>query len=353
MEDDESTLSLPVVDVNLYLEDPCSDAAIRECKKLAEACITYSAFAIRDDRVTEKDNQDYLNLIEDYFDQDLQDKMKDVRPEFSYQVGATPSNTEVPRCGNDDHCMEMVELMSPQNKPSSFDGPDPKWRFFWRMGTPPKITKFAQLNADPVKPAAFPQWTSQMNFWGGKMLDAVDIVAEMLAIGLGLPSDSFSYLAKNGPHLLAPTGSDLKEYANLGTVLAGFHYDLNFLTIHGKSRFPGLHIWTKSGKKLLARIPDGCLLLQAGKQLEFMTGGLILAGFHEVVVVESTLDALERQKIRNRPLWRVSSTLFYHLASDQMLEPLPKYKSLAGDKYPSQYVGHQVQRELGLINLGN
>ena len=25
--------------------------------------------------------------------------------------------------------------------------------------------------------------------------------------------------------------------------MAGYHYDLNFLTIHGKSNFPGLNIW--------------------------------------------------------------------------------------------------------------
>jgi hypothetical protein len=52
-----------------------------------------------------------------------------------------------------------------------------------------------------------------------------------------------------GPHLLAPTGSDLhtEQYGKLGTVLAGYHYDLNFLTIHGKSRFPGLNIWLRDG----------------------------------------------------------------------------------------------------------
>jgi hypothetical protein len=52
-----------------------------------------------------------------------------------------------------------------------------------------------------------------------------------------------------GPHLLAPTGSDLHvhKYGKKGTVLAGYHYDLNFLTIHGKSRFPGLNIWLRDG----------------------------------------------------------------------------------------------------------
>ena len=47
-----------------------------------------------------------------------------------------------------------------------------------------------------------------------------------------------------GPHLLAPTGSDLAQYNEEGTIFAGWHTDLNLLTIHGKSNFPGLSIWT-------------------------------------------------------------------------------------------------------------
>lgn len=29
-----------------------------------------------------------------------------------------------------------------------------------------------------------------------------------------------------------------------------YHYDLNFMTIHGKSRFPGLYIWLRDGRKV-------------------------------------------------------------------------------------------------------
>jgi hypothetical protein len=43
---------------------------------------------------------------------------------------------------------------------------------------------------------------------------------------------------------------------------------LNFLTIHGKSRFPGLFIWLRDGSRVPVVVPDGCLLLQArGKAL--------------------------------------------------------------------------------------
>lgn len=93
------------------------------------------------------------------------------------------------------------------------------------------------------------------------------------------------------PHILAPTASDLVKYGQKDTILAGFHSDLNFLTIHGRSRYPGLHIWARNtGKRIPVKIPEGSnLLVQAGKQLEHITGGLIKAGLHEVVVNEQTI----------------------------------------------------------------
>ena len=99
---------------------------------------------------------------------------------------------------------------------------------------------------------------------------------------------SFIYIAR--PHLLAPTASDLVKYGK-DTILAGFHTDLNFLTIHGRSRYPGLNIWARNtGQRIPVKIPKGnYLLVQAGKQLEHFTGGLIKAGYHEVVVNENTL----------------------------------------------------------------
>ena len=49
-----------------------------------------------------------------------------------------------------------------------------------------------------------------------------------------------------GQHKLAPTASDLRKF-DTKTVFAGFHYDFNFLTIHGKSRYPGLFAWLRTG----------------------------------------------------------------------------------------------------------
>lgn len=121
-----------------------------------------------------------------------------------------------------------------------------------------------------------------MDSWGKAMINGCLTVAEMAALGLGLRMDTFSSKMHGGSHLLAPTGSDLLRY-DVGTVFAGFHYDLNFLTIHGKSRYPGLFVWLRNGERVSVSVPEGHLLLQAGSQFDLMTGGYITCGYHEVL----------------------------------------------------------------------
>jgi len=223
------------------------------------------------------------------------------------------------------------------------------------MGERPPQTSFANLNSPPVIPSAFPQWPKVMDTWGNLMLGAITTLSEMSAIGFDFSVDTFTKLMKYGPHLLAPTGGDLghHKYGQLGTVFANYHYDLNFLTIHGRSRFPGLFIWTREGKRYPVKVPQGCLLVQAGKQFEWLTGGFVLAGFHEVIVSNDTLSAVQKARQEKRSLWRVSSTLFSHIASDNILEPLGQFSTEESrKKYPAIKTGDQVQQELAMIKLG-
>ena len=138
-----------------------------------------------------------------------------------------------------------------------------------------------------ICPDGFVDWEDKMNGWGFNMINAAETASEMAAIGLGLPANTFTSRMKQGAHLLAPTASDLMKY-EVGTAFAGFHYDLNFITIHGKSRYPGLFLWTRDFKKMVCKVPQGCLLMQAGIMFEWLTGGYVLAGFHEVVYTEAT-----------------------------------------------------------------
>ncbi|KAI5452250.1 hypothetical protein NCC49_000815 [Naganishia albida] len=355
-----------VADLNVYLQDPSSEAALAECRKVAESLITTGALIVKDSRADQTFNDRFLDLLETYFAQDRESLEKDLRPELGYQVGVTLEDTERPSCISTPKCLNIISSLPATERPLDLTGhsADPKARFFWRMTEEREKTGKKDLDmheAPNVVPEPFKDvWQDKMEDWGGKMKQAVQGVAEMLSVGLGLPPSTIYDASRYGSHLLAPTATDLKKYGQLNSIFAGFHSDLNFLTIHGKSRYPGLHIWARNtGKKMPVKVPDGCLLVQAGKQLEWFSGGLVKAGYHEVVCTEGTLKAMERisAETPERPLIRISSTFFYHLSPDYQLEALPPLKAQAEkrfgpqDDYGSMSVANQVKRELGLIAL--
>jgi isopenicillin N synthase-like dioxygenase len=344
--------SLPVIDLDKWINKGKHKDWEQECALIAEQLSKYGVLVIKDPRVNAEHNDTFIDQMEKYYEQPKSVKLADIRPEVFYQVGATPDGVENAR----NHCARVKDLAA-EDRPLTICPPeaDPKWRFFWRMGEVPPSTEFARLNAPQVVPKSFPNWGTVMDRWGSLIIASIHTVAEMAAIGFGMESDTFTKLMKFGPHLLAPTGADLGDdtYGKVGTVFANYHYDLNFMTIHGKSRFPGLFIWTREGKRIPVKVPDGCLLIQAGKQFEYLTGGYVLAGFHEVVVSADTVAAVERAKAAKKSVWRVSSTLFSHIASDQTLQPLGKFATKESlEKYAPIKTGKQVEAELAMIKLG-
>lgn len=183
--------------------------------------------------------------MERYFEQPLAEKEEDMRPDLHFQVGATPNHTERPR----DHCAAMAELPA-EHRPLSLCPPelDPKWRFFWNIGSRPEHTSFADLNSTRVEPKHIPEFPEVcaastrriaappaaeradgaggqvMDTWGNKMLAALEQLSVMAAQGFGVEADALRKRMKDAPHLLAPTGSNFYKYNELGTVLAGYHY---------------------------------------------------------------------------------------------------------------------------------
>lgn len=72
----------------------------------------------------------------------------------------------------------------------------------------------------------------------------------------------------------------------------------------------------------------------------------------QVVVSQATAAAVREARQQGRPLWRVSSTVFAHIASDQLLAPLGHF---AGEEacrqYPQIPAGLFVEGELKKIAL--
>ncbi|PIN12696.1 Iron/ascorbate family oxidoreductase [Handroanthus impetiginosus] len=355
-------MQIPVIDLAPYLEFSGKlrsadkeelDAKLKSlCSEVSRTLRETGALLVKDPRCTAEDNDRFLDMMEKYFEMPDDFKRQQERSQLHYQVGVTPEGVEVPRSLVDKEMQEKLRAMPIEFQPSTPTGPDPKWRYMWRIGPRPSNTRFKELNSEPVIPEGFPEWKDTMDSWGYKMISAIEAVGEMAAVGFGLQRDAFTSLMKQGPHLLAPTGSDLRRHGQIGTVFAGYHYDLNFLTIHGRSRFPGLNIWLRDGQKMEVKVPVGCLLIQTGKQIEWLTAGECIAGMHEVVVTDCTIDAIKLAVEQNRCLWRVSSTLFAHIASDAVLKPLGHFAdSPLASKYPPIRAGEFVEQELAVINL--
>jgi len=94
---------------------------------------------------------------------------------------------------------------------------------------------------------------------------------------------------------------------------------------------------------------------------EHITGGYVLAGYHEVIYTAETKAALEKAKQENleggkRIPWRVSSTLFSHLRYDVDISPMPEMKGFydevaAAQKYRKMSAHDKLMEELRAINL--
>lgn len=132
---------LPIFDLGTYLTDPSACQPL--CQALAACLHTASAVVVRDPRVDEDASEAFLDQMEAYFDQPREAKLPDVRADLAYQVGATPDGTERPRCLADSAILRQAEAeLGEEDRPTPPQGPDSKWRFFWRLGERPAETRF-------------------------------------------------------------------------------------------------------------------------------------------------------------------------------------------------------------------
>lgn len=75
---------LDVIDLTAYLNgEGTGDLPARVLASLRNT----SCLVVKDPRVTTQQNEDFLDLMESYFSLPREQKMKDARPEQSFQVG--------------------------------------------------------------------------------------------------------------------------------------------------------------------------------------------------------------------------------------------------------------------------
>jgi isopenicillin N synthase-like dioxygenase len=283
-------------------------------------------------------NNKFLDMMEKYADLPLEEKMKHVNRKLHYQIGLTPEFIEKPR----DRCDTVYKLNA--MKPTGFD---PKTRWFHRMTPIEENTEYSDISGENVIPTQIPEWENTFNKFGKYFMDILSNLNKIVSVELNQPKDFLDNLCYNGNHMMSPTMSNLKEYGKKDTILAGFHSDISLFTIHGKSRYSGLNIWTRDLQKIRVSVPPGCFLVQAGKQLAYLTGGYILDGFHEVVVGDDTVNQIKLAKLNGNSLTRVSSTFFAHVNSDKYLEVLPQFQTIENLKiYPKVKEGEWLRNRL-------
>jgi len=95
---------------------------------------------------------------------------------------------------------------------------------------------------------------------------------------------------------------------------------------------------------------------------EQLTGGYVMAGYHEVIYTDKTKEVVDKKLEENENggnniMWRISSTLFGHLKYDTDLTPIEGMKHLhvkeniESGKYPKMTAHDKLMEELKAINL--
>ena len=136
-------------------------------------------------------------------------------------------------------------------------------------------------------------------------------------------------------------------------VMAEVHDDLGFITGHFQPNVPGcLNAWTREGKKFRVVVPKGYMLYQAAQEMQHTTGGVVLAGMHEVVVGEGLEDLRKQAHAGGHDLWRVTTTVFFHAASENSVGPRAHFRtSEALAIYPDMTGGEHLDAGIRKIGL--
>ena len=389
------------------------------CRKLTETLHTYGLALVRSKSFSPKLRSAFLDATLDYLCNCLRVENgvaatrfpdEDLRPTAGFQYGPTPIGEETALCSQKEShaaCKAFVDRLEENALPFTIPGtdyPDHKGRFMSHLisyigspiadsphnfvGTidtdPPTQVYSDRRNVLPARPGTLApdQWQKLMDEFGMMMLDPVSVVSEMLALGLGLERDYFTKLMNNGHHKVAPTFASYLDDRVPGTIQAALHQDIDVFAIHAQGTHSGLFVYTETGERLEVRVPEGCFLVQAGRQLYLkmrsmqrsgeITKKPIQPGWHEVVVtpdaVEKARPALEEierilrlpssqltdaEKLaRIRPLYRncirISCTFFYHFGDETTLV----YGLEPGEKEEGNFPeGTKIQDYIG-IELG-
>lgn len=260
----------------------------------------------------------------------------------NFQGGWTPPYSETPV----DQRRFVIKLDT-QNKPYWENlTDDDKERVMFGVGWRPAATLYPDLCPPTRIMVGHEKWCRIMRKWGKNMLSDTDLLLGALAEHYGLAPKVFS--TKGGAHYVAPTGTKMNKFY-VGKVVVRLHSDMGLLTGHEKSiayfsksgrkaSCGGLIVWTKDGRKIRVVVPEGCRLFQAGMQLEYVTGGRIRGGLHQVVIPPEAQALIDEATANGEDVWRITATLFPHYFADKRISVLPPFR-VASRTYKTIFAG--------------
>ena len=141
---------------------------------------------------------------------------------------------------------------------------------------------------------------------GNKLLAAI-------ARHLGLEHGWFDPAVENGNSVLR-----LLHYppipVNADGIRAGAHEDINLITLLLGAEEGGLQLLTRTGEWLAIEPPEGAMVINVGDMLQRLTNHVMPSTTHRVI----------NPQRERRHIPRYSMPFFLHLASDFMIETLPR-----------------------------
>ena len=261
----EAFRSIPVISMSGWSGDSASQAAFAE--ELRRVCHEVGFFVLVDHGIEQQFLDDYFALVRRFFDLPLDVKASMEKlgsPHFRgwERIGSELTDNKVDYREQVD-CSTEYEPYEAGALPAylRIDGPN-------------------QWLPDDVLPGMRAGVLGFMQ----RMGEIADALMEALAVGLGVPADTFRVRFGERPHSL----TKLIHYPPTPAGMAGVnsHHDAGFLTLLAQNGVGGLQAQNPDGEWIDVPPTPGTLVVNLGEMLQSMTGNYYVATTHRVVTSE-------------------------------------------------------------------
>jgi len=230
-------------------------------------------------------------------------KAKYARPDLGHQRGWTPPFSEMGlacrKMGRDGKGLA-------DSKENWFMGPD------LRRIDPNILARYPFAFAENVWPSEAPGFKSVMQQLYATLQAYGMKVLELLQPGYRSP-EYWRDLVTDAPTVLRAIHYPPVSAEEVGNIVWGcMHTDINLVTVLPASTKPGLWIRRRDGVWIPGNTPEaeGCIFVQVGDMLDYLTGGRFMSAAHEVRAPEAPTTE-----------GRLSAALFIHARPNAVFDP--------------------------------